>query len=508
MRRITKLFYTTIILTITNFLMRTVGVWFHVYLVSIIGSVGIGIFQLILSVYALAKTLAYGGMNLAATRLCIDDFEHTRSGMRRVLGTAATIGTGAAVLLFSLSDFLSEVWILSTTASSALKILAVSLPFVSLSSGLNGYMTAVRKMSQYSFIQFTEQIVKISATVLFFQDRSNMETERALFLVCLAITISEVVSFSIAILFYIFDIVRNEMKLGTAQRFWYKMARLALPDAFGSYIRSVLNTIEHLLIPRGIRSSGSSVDVALSEYGTVQGMALPVLLYPSAILGVISGLLVPEIAECHIKKNKVEVNYIINRVLQISLLFSLLTMAVMFFFSDALSLVIYHTEQASYYIRLLAPLIPIMFLDMTTDGMLKGLDKQLSIMKINIIDSVLCVILVSILVPKIAVDGYIITIYVAEIINFILSFIQLGNSAKLRFRLIKNLILPLFTALLTGYFTSKALSIGGITLWKTVFAITTQGFLYVILLRLTGGITKEDSTWFRSLLFPKTKKTL
>ena len=56
-------------------------------------------------------------------------------------------------------------------------------------------------------------------------------------------------------------------------------------------------------------------------------------------------------------------------------------------------------------------------------SLLKGLDLQLSIMKINVIDSVLCVILVWFLVPKVALDGYIITIYVAEIINFILSLI-------------------------------------------------------------------------------------
>ena len=78
MRSVRKLFYTTIALTFTSFLMKTVAVWFNVYLSGVIGSVGIGVFQLILTVYAMSKTLACGGMNLAATRLCIDDFEHCR----------------------------------------------------------------------------------------------------------------------------------------------------------------------------------------------------------------------------------------------------------------------------------------------------------------------------------------------------------------------------------------------------------------------------------------------
>ena len=85
MKSLNKLFYTTIALTLTSFLMKTVAVWFNVYLTAMIGTVGIGIFQLILSVYAMAKTLGCGGMNLAATRLCIDDFEHRRHSMRRLL---------------------------------------------------------------------------------------------------------------------------------------------------------------------------------------------------------------------------------------------------------------------------------------------------------------------------------------------------------------------------------------------------------------------------------------
>ena len=56
MRSVKKLFLTTLALTLTSFLMRPIGVWFNVYLAGTVGSVGIGIFQLILSVYAMSKT--------------------------------------------------------------------------------------------------------------------------------------------------------------------------------------------------------------------------------------------------------------------------------------------------------------------------------------------------------------------------------------------------------------------------------------------------------------------
>ncbi len=502
MKSVKKLFLTTVALTMTSFLMKTVAVWFNVYLTGLVGTVGIGIFQLIMSVYALSKTVAYGGMNLAGTRLCIDDYEKRRYLMKRVLWIALLLGGAAMLILYSFSDIIAKGWIIEPSAGSALRILSLSLPFISLSAALNGYMTASRRMSRYSVIQLLEQVAKIGLTVLF-AGHLYAKSDSSIDLVCLAITFSEVFSFSLAFLFFCIDLKRDRAPKAKGKHFLRKMARLALPDAFGSWIRSGLNTLEHLLIPHGIRKSGASVDKAFSDYGIVQGMALPVVLYPSSILGVISGLLVPEIAECKIKNNKIQVNYIINRVLHVSLIFSFLIMSFMLCFAKEISLGVYHNTGAESFIRLIAPLIPIMYLDMTTDGMLKGLDMQLDIMKINVIDSVLCVALVALLVPRVAVEGYIITIYVAEIINFILSFHRLNRSAGLLFSLRRNFFGPLFSSTLAMMCAKKAAVLIKETTPGLFFAAGVGIAMYYILLRITGSVSKEDSKWFLGLIRPE-----
>lgn len=505
MQSIKKLFFTTIALTLTSFLMKTVAVWFNVYLTGLVGTVGMGIFQLIMTVYALAKTLSYGGMNLSATRLCIDDFEHTRHSMRRLLLCAGILGVSAASILFYFSDFLSLVWIQSKSASDSLRILAFSLPFVSLSAALNGYMTAARKMSRYSLIQFAEQLVKIGMTILLIGSKEALGTALAIGKVCQAITCSEIASFSLALWCYLSDVHKDRMKKTGKRGFLKRMARLAVPDALGAYIRSGLNTLEHLLIPIGIRKSGASADKAFSDYGIVQGMALPILLYPSSILGVLSGLLVPEIAECKVRNNRIQQNYIINRVLNVAIIFSMITTAVMLVFAKELSLVIYKTTDAAYFIALIAPLIPIMYLDMTTDGMLKGLDKQLDIMKINVLDSVLCVILVFILVPKIAVDGYIITIYAAEIINFICSFYKLEKASHLRLGWMKNFIKPLFCSFFASVLAKRFFGAGANTGFGLTIVILMAIIGYLIFMRICKGITEEEVEWFMRILRKKKK---
>lgn len=502
MRSVKKLFITTIALTFTSFLMKTVAVWFNVYLTGLIGTVGVGIFQLIMSVYAMAKTLAYGGMNLAATRLCIDDFAHRRHTMRRLLFTAGSIGVFAMILLYSFADQLAEAWIMTRDATVSMQILSISLPFVSLSAAYNGYMTASRKMNRYSLIQLLEQFAKIALTVLIVGHLGFTDTKMAIGMVCLAITVSEVFSFSLALISYLHDVKKEKMGTKGKKGFIKRMLRLALPDALGSYIRSGLNTLEHLLIPRGIRSSGASTEIALSHYGIVQGMALPLLLYPSSILGVVSGLLVPEIAECKLKKNDVEVNYIINRVLQVAMIFSMITAAVMLIFSRELSLSVYRSEEAAFYLKLIAPLIPIMYLDMTTDGMLKGLDLQFDIMKINILDSLLCVILVAVLVPKMAVEGYILTIYAAEIINFLLSFRKLATSSKMHVAFMKSFLKPLLASIGASLLGRSLLSVTVMPTFNLILSISATVLIYILLLRISGAVTKDDSHWFFSLVKP------
>ena len=76
-----------------------------------------------------------------------------------------------------------------------------------------------------------------------------------------------------------------------------KLLGIALPVAFSSYLRQGLVTIEHLLIPWGLKKKGDSQQAALSTYGILQGMALPVVMFPYAFLSPFCNLLVPEIAE-------------------------------------------------------------------------------------------------------------------------------------------------------------------------------------------------------------------
>ena len=107
MRRARQLLLHTSAMTATSLLMRSIALAFQVYVAGKIGAAGIGLFQLVMSVYTLATTVAVSGVRLAATRLIAQQVgRRDDAAIRRATGCAmgysAFFGTAALLLLYYL----------------------------------------------------------------------------------------------------------------------------------------------------------------------------------------------------------------------------------------------------------------------------------------------------------------------------------------------------------------------------------------------------------------------
>ncbi len=284
-----------------------------------------------------------------------------------------------------------------------------------------------------------------------------------------------------------------------------RLLGISVPIALSAYARSGLSTLQNLLIPRGLEKYGASKEASFTAYGTVHGMVLPVILYPSALLTVLSDLLLPELTECQVRHGRTHMNYIVNRVFKLSLIFSFLVMGVLFCCSSDLGKAVYQNEDVSFYIRIFSPLVIVMYMDTVVDGMLKGLGEQLNSMKYNIIDSFVSVLLVFFLLPHFGIEGYIATVMLSEVLNFSLSLGKLIQITELRVHLLDGVGKPLacivLSALLCTKFLFVRLAPAGASLVPTLaFQILMISGVYFCLLFLCRSLTGEDLRWFRTLL--------
>ncbi len=494
----------TSVLTVGTVIMRSISVFFNIYLSNRIGSAGIGLLQLITTVYNLAVTFASGGVKLGATRLVSETNLGNKGKIRSVVFVcmkyALVFGMITAVMLFIFSGIISDKWIVDKRAATAIKILSLSLPAVAVSSVLSGYFTAKKTMTKYSIVQLIEQTFKIAVTVVSLSFFRSGDTEYACSAVAFGITVSEYIS---AIVSYSIFHSENRTRSEFDSSVLRKLIHISLPEFTGSGCRAILLTVEHILIPSGFRKSGYNTENAMSIYGYIHGMALPVILYPSAFISSLSSMLVPELSQIKLSDNTEKINAVCKISLRFAMIFSFGAAAFFFTFSDAVSLAVYKENSAVFYIKLLSVLVPVMYCDMITDGLLKGLDEQSASMRYNILDSAICVILVGILVPRYSVSGYIFVLFLSEIINFSLSINRLIKKVGLSINPINDFIKPFFCAA----FSCLAVYMILITMFSRVnnsavilaFSAAIYISLYLLSLNFTSSISKADREILRRL---------
>ena len=432
-----RLIMNTALLTGSSLAMSAISMAFQVWLAGRIGSAGIGLYQLVLSVAFLCTTFAVSGIRFAATRLVSEELGHERSwsvaaAMRRCFAYSLFFGLSAMAVLFSFAEPVGFLWIGDARTVKSLKLIAFSMPFLSLSSVMSGYFTACGRVWKPTVVHLGEQLITIGFVAYFLAHSPAGDIEKNCAAVMLGNVCGDVISFVCMLLFYLTD--RHSVRDYSAQKLKLtsRMLKVALPLAVSAYARSALSTLEHLLVPRGLKAAGFSADRALSGYGVIQGMVLPIVSFPACILMALAELIIPELTEAQVRGNDGDISKTVSSLIKKGLGYSSAVALVLFVFADKLGVRIYSSPEAGDYLRLLAPLIPILYTDMVADGCLKGLGQQLWCMGINLLDALLGVLLVWQVLPVFALKGYICIIYFNECLNFALSIMRLRKVTKIR----------------------------------------------------------------------------
>lgn len=484
--------------------MRGVSVIFNVYVSNRAGSEAMGLYSLLGSVYSFAITLATAGINLGTTRLVSEalgrgDIAQARRSAKRALLYCLLTGSIATVLLFTLAPVIGSSVLGDLRAVTPLRCLAVTLIPVAVCSCLSGYFTGVRRVKVNAAFQVVTQFSKIGATVFLLSLLVERGTEMACIALVLGGAVSELLSLLVSYILYRIDLKKmltgNGQENGTSKPITGALLAITLPVTFSACIRSLLSMLQHVLIPRCLTASGASWSEALSSYGALHGMALPVILFPSAFISAFAGLLIPEVSEYCVQQNSARLKRVSYRALTFSLIFSIGVSGIMLFFSEQLGSVIYHNSETALYIRVLAPLIPVMYIDSAVDAILKGSGHQVYSMNVNIADVLAACILVVALIPSLGIWGYVISIYVTEILNTTLSLCKMISVSGIKVKILHQIAMPILCIIGATNGVKLILSLtshpfGQVT--ELILHVVLTTLVYLILLLVTNTIGKDE----------------
>lgn len=490
------------IMTVSSLILRFVGIIFKVWLAAGIGSEGVGLYQLVFSVYVLASTFATSGICTAVTRLAADELAlGSRKGtvkiLKRSIELTLLIAFLSVALIYFGAPLIASRFLGDMRAVPAMKILSFSLPFMGVSSCLRGYFIARRKASPGSLTQIAEQGIRILLVVLLVKKYMPYGLAYCCGAVLAGDTVAEAAACTILAIVYFRD-KRSLNGLSGRTRPPYAIVKqilhISVPITAGRYLNTALRTAENVLVPKCLSKCPRSGENALSQFGMIKGMALPILFFPSTLLNSLSTLLIPEMSEASACGRRGLVKSAAENILKLTALMSYIFAAVFFVAGEDIGILIYNSRQVGYLLRALSPIVPLMYLDSVSDGILKGLDQQTFTFRTAVCDSSLRIILILLALPKYGLDGFIGIMYFSNLLTCVMNVGRLLKVSGAEFKIVGNIVLPLFSALAVVLtFNSVTANLFALPILVYIILLCAVCIpVYIMLLFLFGCISKDD----------------
>lgn len=454
-----------LLLTTAGMISRVIGFFYRIFLSRSFGAENIGIYQLISPVIALSYSLSVAGFQTAISRITATTSAAEKR--REPLGpgrknTASPEGLRsytvlAAGMLLSLllsvciscfvyfrCEEIAVRFLLEERCAPLLRILALTFPASSIHSCVSGYFYGKKSAGFPALSQLLEQLIRVG-TVLFLCGAFFSENAGATPDISLAVTgmvTGEIFSAALSLL-YIWHCFKKELSRPAVESFYRPHKAFSIPALFpelivmavplsaGRVIQNFLQSIESIAIPDRLRMFGLDTASALSEYGILNGMSLPFILFPTALTGSIAVMLLPAVSEAQALHQDRTIARAVHRSVHYCLLLGFFCLGFFLFFGSAIGKFVFHQEKAGSYLQILGFMCPFLYMNSTLSSILHGLGKTTH----SFFYSVACLLVrlafVFLFIPIFGIKGYLWALLVSQLLLSILQLFTLRRYLKM-----------------------------------------------------------------------------
>lgn len=377
----------TIILTVTGFVSRFIGFFYRIFLSRLFGAEGMGIYQLISPVLALSFSLTVAGMQTAISKYVASETtskDYRSSAMHLFTGfvLSMTVSFLCTLGIYSYADEIALHFLLEERTAPLLRIIAISIPMATVHSCINGYFYGIRKTTIPALCQLSEQIIRVGSVyaIYYFCLQRNMTPTISFAVIGLVIgeSASMIVSLIAVQIHFARAVPANYGPLLKTSLLSYaevtrQLLTLAVPLSLNRVIINFLQSLEAIFIPNRLMYYGYDNAAALSLYGVLTGMSLPLILFPSAITNSICVLLLPIVSEADAASNTATIKKAVHKSIRYGFLLGIVFTLFFLFSGKFLGNLLYQSPLSGSFIITLSFLCPLMYIASTLNSILNGL---------------------------------------------------------------------------------------------------------------------------------------
>ena len=440
----------TLILTAASLANRVIGFFYKIFLSHSIGAEQIGIFQLATPLYGLAFALCVTGIQSALSRLVAARFAkgETRQAFHTFVSAlllALLLSLSAAFLLYRFAAPLGALVLKEVRCVPLLRLLSLSLPFACVHACVTAYYFGRKRTGIPAAGQLLEQGVRVAVSLLCCFAALSRGAVPTAALAAAGGLAGELAS-------CLFSLILMHLEFGKYQYALHMLTRplarireilsLSVPLTANHVMVTVLHSTETILIPGMLLASGLSRGEALSLYGILTGMALPMLLFPSAITNSVAVMLLPSVAEDQARGNTARISRTVASTLHYCLMLGIFAGGVFFFFGPRIGALVFGSPEAGKFLRLLALLCPFLYLNGTLSSILNGLGKTRFHLIENAASLGLRILFVLFVVPQAGMTGYLLGLLTGEVSAALLNLAFLHHLTHFRFQALRCILKP------------------------------------------------------------------
>lgn len=477
----------TLLLTLMQMALDGLSLLVNVLLTRQIGGTGVGVLTLAASFFRLMCMIAGGNVFLCVSRFVSEELGKSPRDPGRVLGYCITVSLClSAVCMGGVCLFAPCVggyFLHDESLAAPIRHMAFTLPVLTLAACMKGWCNALCRAGICAAADGIEFFLRSGGMLLGIRLFSPQDAAG----LCDLTAYTALLAGAGELLFLLLCLPKARAgRTGHVSISLMRYLKLAIPVMAGSALTSFLSAANDALVPVTLRQAGSSADEALAQFGIFEAIILPTLFFPSTILCSLAGILVTEMAREKAALKSGRILALSEKTIRQTISFAVLITLLLLLFGDELGMLLGGGEIAGNMIRLLAPVVPFIYLEIVLESIIKGLGAQAFSSLNYLCEYVIRISIVLICIPLMGFYGIVLSYYASNIIGNTARLILVFRKTGIPFQPVQLIGMPVFAALLSSQMSRAVFLLlhvkpGGSIASMVLFAILcTAGYLGIL----------------------------
>lgn len=444
----------TVLLTVIGLFSQVVGFLYRIVLSRLIGAETMGLYQLVMPVYSMFMSMTAVGLTVAVSTLsakfhALGDSGAIRDTLRRAVWCFFRMAVPLGILVIVASDPISVYLIGDARTRLGIVLLVPCVLLTGVENLHKHCFYGIGRVGPPAATETAEQLIRSAAVIgllLLLQPRTG---EQKVGIIVTGMVLCEIFSAVTLTVLFRRHWRREPAAAGVHWVDCRQLMGIAIPVSMTSLLGTILGSANAVLIPSRLVVGGMEASEAMSAFGVMCGMTMPLLAMPTGFVGALCLTMVPDLARRTAGGDRRAAGRFLDRVLSATSILMAPAMALLAVIGPTVGQAVYKEPAVGEYVTWLAIGTLLSCYQMVLSGALNGLDLQKLGARNAIISDVVQLLFTYFTVPQWGLAGFVVGFVLSSLVGMALNLGSVLHATGLKLKAYRWFVRPILSAALT-----------------------------------------------------------